>query len=125
MEGDGKVLTVVIAYAPKVGCDREETEKWWAKMYQLMEGLHEDENPAIGAKVNGHDGDGQAGDERVMGKFGYGAHNEKRQAIIDFAHRMNMAILNPITIKRNHIQLLTLVVGGGCKLTTSCAEEWI
>ena len=33
-------------------------------------------------------------DKRAIGKCGYGARNEERKAIIDFAYSMDMANLN-------------------------------
>ena len=101
----GKVLSVVSAYAPQVGCDhrydKEEEERFWHRMDQRMEETPRDEKVVIGADVNGHVGKGNQGDERVMGKFGYGARNEEGQAIIEFAHRMDSDILNTYYKKRD------------------------
>ncbi|XP_042859866.1 craniofacial development protein 2-like [Penaeus japonicus] len=42
----------------------------------------------------------QVGDERVIGKYGYGARNGEGQAIVDFAHHTAMAVINTFYSKR-------------------------
>ena len=111
MEVKGKVLNIVSAYAPQVGCDKEEKEKFWERMDQLVEEIPRDEKVVIGADFNGHVGKGNQGDERIMGKFGYSARNEEGQAIIEFAHRMDIAILNTYYKKRDS-HIVTYTSGG-------------
>ncbi|MCJ8736391.1 hypothetical protein PDJAM_G00257960 [Pangasius djambal] len=47
----------------------------------------------IGADFNGHVGEGNTGDE-VMGKFGVKERNLEGQMVVDFAKRMDMAVVN-------------------------------
>ena len=95
-------MSVVSAYAPQVGCEKEEKEKFWERITQSMEEIPRDEKVVIGADLNGHVGKGNQGDERDMGKYGYGARNEG-QVITEFAHRMDIAILNTYYNKEIHI----------------------
>ena len=48
----------------------------------------------IGADFNGHVGYGNRGDENVMGRYGDKARNAERQMMLDFATRMEMAVVN-------------------------------
>ena len=48
----------------------------------------------IGADFNAHVGEGNRGDEEVMGAYGVGERNAEGQMVIDFAKRMEMAVVN-------------------------------
>ncbi|KAK3573129.1 hypothetical protein QTP86_014133, partial [Hemibagrus guttatus] len=54
----------------------------------------------IGADFNGHVGEGNRGDEEVMGKFGVKESNLEGQMVVDFAKRMDMAVVNTYFQKR-------------------------
>ena len=70
------------------------------------------ERVVIGADLNGHVGEGNTGDERVMGKYGVREKNEEGQRIVDFAKRMDMAVLNTYFKKKEH--RVTYQSGGRC-----------
>ncbi|XP_063587803.1 uncharacterized protein LOC134765045 [Penaeus indicus] len=71
LEIEGMVSNIISAYAPQVGCDREDKEEFWEKLDDLVQLIPREERLIIGADFNGHIGEGNGGDERVMGKFGY------------------------------------------------------
>ncbi|KAK3566491.1 hypothetical protein QTP86_034063 [Hemibagrus guttatus] len=48
----------------------------------------------------GHVGEGKTGDEEVMGKFGVRERNLEGQMVVDFAKRMDMAVVNTYFQKR-------------------------
>ena len=50
--------------------------------------------------VIGHVGDGNKGDEQVMGRFGIQDSNEEGQMVEDFAKRMEMTVVNTFFQKR-------------------------
>ena len=54
----------------------------------------------IGADFNGHIGEGKRGDENVMGRYGDKASNAEGQMVVDFATRMEMAVVNTFFKKR-------------------------
>ncbi|TRY92459.1 hypothetical protein DNTS_028165, partial [Danionella cerebrum] len=82
LEIEGVVLNVASCYAPQVGCKLEEM--------------------VVGADFNGHVGEGNRGDEEVMGRFGVKEGNLVGQSVVE---RMEMAIANTY---REDIELPTI-----------------
>ena len=100
MELDGVMLNVISAYAPQVGCIREEKEAFWLDLDETVEKIPNDERIVVGADLNGHVGEGNNGDEECMGRHGLGKRNNKGQAVVDFAKRMELAIINIYFVKK-------------------------
>ena len=94
LEVGGSMVNIVSAYAPQVGCEQEEKDEFWKMLDDVMAGLPQNERVFIGADMNGHVGEGNAGYEEVMGRHGLGARNDGGEMVIDFAYRAKMAILN-------------------------------
>ncbi|KAK3522511.1 hypothetical protein QTP86_017045, partial [Hemibagrus guttatus] len=84
----------------KVGCELEEKERFWSELDEVMESIPRGERVVIGADFNGHVGEGNTGDEEVMGKFGVKERNLEGQMVVDFAKRMDMAVVNTYFQKR-------------------------
>ncbi|KAK3525745.1 hypothetical protein QTP70_007393 [Hemibagrus guttatus] len=59
------------------GCELEEKERFWSELDEVMESIPTGERVVIGADFNGHVGEGNRGDEEVMGKFGVKDRNLK------------------------------------------------
>ncbi|KAK3566480.1 hypothetical protein QTP86_034056, partial [Hemibagrus guttatus] len=100
LEIEGVMLNVVSGYAPQVGCELEEKERFWSELDEVMESIPTGERVVIGADFNGHVGEGNTGDEEVMGKFGVKERNLEGQMVVDFAMRMDMAVVNTYFQKR-------------------------
>ncbi|KAK3510144.1 hypothetical protein QTP70_026737 [Hemibagrus guttatus] len=100
LEIEGVMLNVVNGYAPQVGCELEEKERFWSELDEMMESIPTGERVVIGADFNGHVGEGNTGDEEVMGKFGVKERNLEGQMVVDFAKRMDMAVVNTYFQKR-------------------------
>ncbi|KAK3527442.1 hypothetical protein QTP86_022668, partial [Hemibagrus guttatus] len=83
-----------------VGCELEEKESFWSELDEVMESIPTGERVVIGADFNGHVGEGNTGDEEVMGKFGVKERNLEGQMVVDFAKRMDMAVVNTYFQKR-------------------------
>ncbi|XP_051790281.1 uncharacterized protein LOC127529729 [Erpetoichthys calabaricus] len=60
----------------------------------------------IGADFNGHVGEGNSGDEEVMGRYDVKERNEEGQRIVDFAKRMDMAVVNTYFKKREEHRVM-------------------
>ncbi|KAK3522434.1 hypothetical protein QTP86_010804 [Hemibagrus guttatus] len=99
LEIEGVMLNVVSGYAPQVGCELEEKERFWSELDE-MESIPTGERVVIGADFNGHVGEGNRGDEEVMGKFGVKERNLEGQMVVDFAKRMDMVVVNTYFQKR-------------------------
>ncbi|KAK3510361.1 hypothetical protein QTP70_005658 [Hemibagrus guttatus] len=100
LEIEGVMLNVVSGYAPQVGCELEEKERFWSELDEVMESIPTGERVVIGADFNGHVGEGNTGDEEVMGKFGVKERNLEGQMVVDFAKSMDMAVVNTYFQKR-------------------------
>ncbi|KAK3506786.1 hypothetical protein QTP70_027707 [Hemibagrus guttatus] len=59
----------------QVGCELEEKERFWSELDEVMESIPTGERVVIGVDFNGHVGEGNTGDEEVMGKFGVKERN--------------------------------------------------
>ena len=66
MEFDGVMLNVISAYAPQVGCVREEKEGFWLDLDETVEKISKNERIVVGAVLNGHIRKGNNGDEECM-----------------------------------------------------------
>ncbi|KAK3567278.1 hypothetical protein QTP86_016087 [Hemibagrus guttatus] len=100
LEIEGVMLNVVSGYAPQVGCELEEKERFWSELDEVMESIPTGERVVIGADFNGHVGEGNTGDEEVMGKSGVQERNLEGQMVVDFAKRMDMGVVNTYFQKR-------------------------
>ncbi|KAK3524528.1 hypothetical protein QTP70_029840 [Hemibagrus guttatus] len=100
LEIEEVMLNVVSGYAPQVGCELEEKERFWSELDEVMESIPTGERVVIGADFNGHVDEGNRGDEEVMGKFGVKERNLEGQMVVDFAKRMDTAVVNTYFQKR-------------------------
>ncbi|KAF3692496.1 hypothetical protein EXN66_Car008172 [Channa argus] len=69
------MFNVVSGFAPQVGCQLDE----------VMQSIPRGERVVIGADFNGHVGEGNRGDENVMGRFGLQDRNAEGQLVVDLA----------------------------------------
>ena len=69
-------------------------------MDEVVEIIPRKERVVIGAGFNGHVGEGNRGDENVMGRYGDRARNAEGQMVLDFVTRMEIAEVNTYFKKR-------------------------
>ena len=112
LEKDGTMLNIISAYAPQVGCTSEVKEAFWQDLEETVEKVPREERVVIGADLNGHVGEGNNGDEDIMGRHGLGRRNEEGQAVVDFAKRMRLAITNTFFVKKRADHRVTYYSGG-------------
>ncbi|KAK3539360.1 hypothetical protein QTP70_003845 [Hemibagrus guttatus] len=84
----------------RVGYELEEKGRFWSELDEVIESIPTGERVVIGEDFNGHVGEGNRGDEEVMGKFGVKERNFEGQMVVDFAKRMEMAVVNTYFQKR-------------------------
>ena len=87
---------MISAYAPQTECTKEGKEAFWKEMDVVVGKLDKTERIFIGADFNGH-----VGEERWVGKYGLGNRNEEGKAIVEFATRMDLMILNTVFRKND------------------------
>ncbi|KAK3538962.1 hypothetical protein QTP86_023565 [Hemibagrus guttatus] len=122
LEIEGVMLNVVSDYAPQVGCELEEKERFWSELDEVMESIPTGERVVIGADFNGHVGEGNTGDEEVMGKFGVKERNLEGQMVVDFAKRMDMAVVNTYFQKREEHR--ATYKSGGRRTQVVLPDDW-
>ncbi|KAK3526680.1 hypothetical protein QTP70_031470, partial [Hemibagrus guttatus] len=119
---EGVMLNVVSGYAPQVGCELEEKERFWSELDEVMESIPTGERVVIGADFNGHVGEGNTGDEEVMGKFGVKERNLEGQTVVDFAKRMDMVVINTYFQKREEHRVT--YKSGGRRTQVVLPDDW-
>ncbi|KAK3513148.1 hypothetical protein QTP70_007482 [Hemibagrus guttatus] len=122
LEIEGVMLNVVSGYAPQVGCELEEKERFCRELDEVMESIPTGERVVIGADFNGHVGEGNTGDEEVMGKFGVKERNLEGQMVVDFAKRMDMAVVNTYFQKREEHRVT--YKSGGRRTQVVLPDDW-
>ena len=101
LEVNGSILNIVSAYAPQVNNSMEEKNDFWEDRDGLIESISTEERIVPGADLNGHVGEGNIGDEEIMGRYGAGIRNKEGSMVVDFGKRMDLAIVNTYFKKKN------------------------
>ena len=72
----------------------KEKNDFWEDLDGLIEIISNEERIVLGSDLNGHLGEGNIGDEEIMGKYGAGTRNKEGSMVVDFGKRMDLAIVN-------------------------------
>ena len=96
LEVNGSILNTCIlsAYAPQVNNSIEDKNDFWEDLDGLIESISTEERIVLGADLNGHVGEGNIGDEEIMGRYGAGTRNNEGSMVVDLGKRMDLAIVN-------------------------------
>ncbi|KAI5616429.1 hypothetical protein C0J50_24009 [Silurus asotus] len=113
LEVGGVMINVISAYAPQVGCEMEGKEKFWSDLDKMVDGVPRNERLLIGADFNRHVGEGNRGDEEVMGRYGFEERNVEGQMVVDFPKTMEMTVVNTY-FKKKEVHRVTYKSGGRC-----------
>ena len=79
----------------------EDKKDFWEDLDGLIESISKEERIVLGADLNGHMGEGNIGDEEIMGRYGAGTRNKKGSMVVDFGKRMDLAIVNTYFKKKD------------------------
>ena len=110
LEVKGSILNILSAYAPQVNNSMDEKNDFWQHLDVLIESVSKQERIVLGADLNGHMGEENIGDEEIMGRYGAGTRNKEGSMIVDFAKRMDLAIVNTY-FKKKHKHRVTYKSG--------------
>ena len=94
LEVKGSILNIVSAYASQVSKHMEEKNDFWQYLNKLIKSVSKQERIILGADLNGHVGKGNIVDEKIMGKYSTGTRNKEGSMVVDFARRMDLAVVN-------------------------------
>ena len=109
LEVKGSIVNIGSAYAPQVNSSMEEKNNFWQDLDGLLESVSKQEGTVLGADQNGHVGKGNIGDEKVMGRYGAGTRNKEKSMVVDFAKRMDLAVVNTYFEKKDEHRALLYV----------------
>ena len=101
LEIKGFILYMVSAYAPQVNNSMEKKNDFWEDLDGLIESLSKQERIVLGLDLIGHEVEESIGDEKIMGRYGDGTRNRERSMVVDFAKRMDLAIVNTYFKKKD------------------------
>ena len=101
LEVNGSILNIVSAYHLQVNNSMEEKNDFWEDLDGLIESISKEERIILGADLNGHVGEGNIGDEEIMRRYGAGTRNKEGSVVVDFGKRMNLAIVNTYSKKKD------------------------
>ena len=93
-EWHDKILNVISAYAPQVGCPHEEKSQFYEHLEQIMRNIKPEEEIIIGADLNGHVGRDRSGFEQEHGGHSFGDRNEEGEDVLRFAQAYNLGLVN-------------------------------
>ncbi|XP_069989445.1 craniofacial development protein 2-like [Penaeus vannamei] len=102
MENERVLLNVIKAYALQVGGELEDKEEFCGEVEDLVQSIAREERVVIGANLNGHVGEGNSDHEGVASSYGVGEGNAEGQMIVDFAKRIELAIVTTYFKKEEH-----------------------
>ena len=101
LEVKGSSLNMISAYTPQVNNSMEEQNDFWQYLDGLIESVSNKERIVLGPDLNGHVGEGNIGDEEIMGRHGAATRNKEGLMVKDFAKRMDLAIVNTYFKKKD------------------------
>ena len=101
MEVNGSILNIISEHAPQFNNSMEEKYDVWENMDGLIESISTEERIVLGADLNGHVGEGNIGDEEIMGSYGAGTRHKEGSMVVEFGKRMDLAIVNTYFKKKD------------------------
>ena len=88
-------------FASQVGNSMEPKNYFWKDLDELIESVSKQERIVLGADLTGHVGEGNIGDEEIIGRYGAGTRNKKRLMVVNFAKRMDLEIVSTYFKKKD------------------------
>ena len=111
LEVKESILNIVSAYVPQVNNSMEEKNDFWEDLDGLIESVSKQERIVLIADLNGHVDEEYIEDEEIMGRYGAGTRNKEGSMVVEFAKRIDLAIVN-IYFKKKDEHRMTYKSGG-------------
>ena len=92
---------VVSAYASQVGNNKEKKNDFWKDLDELIKSISKQDKIILGADLNGHVGEEKIEAEEIMERYSAGTRNTKGSMVVDFAKRMDSAVVNTYFKKKD------------------------
>ena len=89
----------------------EEKNVFWRDLDGLIESISKQEKIVLGADLNGHVGKGKIGAEEIMKRYSAGTTNKEVSMVVDFAKKMDLAVINTY-FKKKYKHRVTYKSGG-------------
>ena len=105
LEANESILNIVSAYAQQINNSMEEKNYFWEDLDGLIESISTEERIVLGADLNEHVGEGNIGDEEIVGRYGAGTRNKEGSMVVDFVKRMDLAIVNTYFNKKDEYRV--------------------
>ena len=67
----------------------------------MIESVSKEKRIVLGTDLNGHVGEGNIGNEEIIGRYSTGTKNKERSMVVDFGKRMNLAIVDTCFKKKD------------------------
>ncbi|XP_067139867.1 craniofacial development protein 2-like [Centruroides vittatus] len=87
-------ISVIQVYAPTSDSSEEEIELFYKDLSMMIEKTSRRDVIIIGGDWNAKIGNNNEGWEKIMGKYRYGARNEKGKRLLEFALDQGLTICN-------------------------------
>ena len=79
----------------------EEKNDFWEDLDGLIDSVSKKERIVLGEDLNGHVGEGNIGDEEILGRYGAETRNKEGSMVGDFGKRMDLAIIKTYFMKKD------------------------
>ena len=107
----GKVVTVLLVYAPQSGLTIAEKELFYDSLQNLVQTIDDSKMLLICGDFNSHTGKAALGYEGIHGGYGFGKCNMDGERILEFAVANNLVVGNSKFVKKDN-HLITYQSGG-------------
>ena len=111
LEVKGSILNIVSAYVSQVNNSVEKKNDFWEDLDGLMESVSKQERIVLIADLNGHVDKEYIEDEEIMGRYDAGTRNKEGSMVVEFAKRIDLAIVS-IYFKKKDEHRMTYKSGG-------------
>ncbi|XP_063592189.1 uncharacterized protein LOC134789000 [Penaeus indicus] len=94
------LINIMSGYAPQIGCEDQEKEKFREQFEQSVREIPEEEEIILGSDLNCHVGE-TGGYKACHGGFGYGLKNEEGETMLETLESLELVLVNTGFKKRD------------------------